>query len=312
MMRYFPLNLYLKKKFGQRVQKIPLDAGFSCPNRDGTLSTQGCIFCNPQGSGTSLKTKGLSLKEQFSYFQAKFQKKYKAQLFLAYLQSYSNTYGPLEKIKKVLEEISSFPQLAGLCLGTRPDCLDEEKLSLIAKYHFKEVWLEIGLQSAHNRTLALINKGHLKEDFSQAVKRVHSFGFKTCVHVIAGLPQEKEKDFLQTIEFINSLPVQGIKFHNLYICANTRLADLYKEGKYMPLSLKEYVTWLRKGLESLRPDIVVHRLNGDPQPQELIAPTWAGNKQEVIKNILLELEQHDSWQGKARGTSLVELNHFLL
>lgn len=310
MMRYFPLNLYLKKRFGEKVYKIPLDAGFSCPNRDGTLSFKGCIFCNPFGSGTSLKTKGLSLSEQFAYFQEKFTKKYKAKLFLAYLQSYSNTYGPIEKIKQTLEEIKKLPQLAGLCLGTRPDCLDLEKLELIKSYHFQEVWLEIGLQSAKENTLKLINRGHSAKDFLLAVNLSKDFGFKICAHVIAGLPQENKEDFLYTISFLNKLPIHGIKFHNLYVCHNTPLAQLYQKGLYTPLSLSEYIEWLTEALEHLRPDIVIHRLNGDPKPGELLAPSWAQNKRFVLQEFFATLEEKNTWQGKQLGISLKKLQTF--
>ncbi|SDN42914.1 hypothetical protein SAMN04488516_102109 [Desulfonauticus submarinus] len=298
MQRYLSLNTYLRQQFGQRVQKIPLDANFSCPNRDGTLSTQGCIFCNPKGSGTNLSKHGLSLTEQYLLFQEKFKRKYKAKLFLAYLQSYSNTYGPLEKIKSVLEEIRNFPNLAGICLGTRPDCLNLEKIQLINSFNFKEVWLEIGLQSSNDNTLKIINRGHTAKDFVNSVNLAAKYNIKVCAHIIAGLPLENKKDFIQTIHFLNKLPIHGIKFHNIYVCKNTVLAKWWKQKKFIPFSLEEYITWLGEAIAHLRPDIVVHRLNGDPAPGELLAPSWAGNKALILQAIKNYLEKNNIIQGQ--------------
>jgi radical SAM protein (TIGR01212 family) len=299
MNRYYSLATYLRARFGQRVQKIPLDADFSCPNRDGTISRNGCIFCNPKGSGTGLGARGLSLEKQYLFWQEKFSKKYKARLFLAYLQSYSNTYGPLKKIENMLKRLEKLPGLAGLCLGTRPDCLDKDKLSLLASYPFQEIWLELGLQSSNNHTLEIINRGHKAEDFAWAVKLAHKMGIKTCAHVIAGLPQETMKDFLQTINFLNDLPISGIKIHNLYICKHTTLAKLWRTGAYTPLSMNEYIHWLERALFSLRPDIVIHRLNGDPARGELLAPDWASYKHIILEKIKQTLTDKNLWQGKA-------------
>ena len=299
MNRFYSLSTYLRTRFGGRVQKIPLDAGFSCPNRDGTISRNGCIFSNPKGSGTGLRAKGLTLKEQYLFWQEKFSKKYKAKLFLAYFQSYSNTYGPLEKIQKVLQELENLPGLVGLSLGTRPDCLDKDKLSLLASYPCQEIWLELGLQSSNNRTLKLINRGHNAEDFAWAAKLAHKMGLKICAHVIAGLPQETVEDFLQTIEFLNNLPISGIKFHNLYICKHTILAKHWRAGAYKPLLFSEYLHWIEQALYSLRPDIVIHRLNGDPARGELLAPDWANNKNIILQKIKQALADKNIWQGKA-------------
>jgi len=299
MNRYYSLSTYLRTRFGERVQKIPLDAGFSCPNRDGTISRNGCIFCNPKGSGTGLGAKGLSLKEQYLFWQEKFSKKYKAKLFLAYLQSYTNTYGPLKKIEEILEQLKNLPGLVGLCLGTRPDCLDKDKLNLLASYPFQEIWLDLGLQSSNNRTLELINRGHKAEDFARSATLAHKMGLKTCAHVIAGLPRETLEDFLGTIDFLNNLPISGIKIHNLYICKDTPLAKLWRTGVYKPLGMDEYIFWLEQALFSLRPDIVIHRLNGDPSPNELLAPDWASQKHIILKKIKQTLADKNLWQGKS-------------
>ncbi|MDQ7031867.1 MAG: TIGR01212 family radical SAM protein [Desulfonauticus sp.] len=296
--RIFTLNNYLRQKFKQRVQKIPLDAKFSCPNRDGTISTQGCIFCNPKGSGTNLAKQGFTLTQQYLLFQEKFQHKYKAKLFLAYLQSYSNTYGPLEKLANVLKEIKNLPQLAGIALGTRPDCLDKEKCDLINSFNFKEIWLEIGLQSAKDKTLRLINRGHTYQCFVNAISLLSSYNFKICVHVIAGLPEENKQDFLHTIHCLNQLPIHGIKFHNIYVCKQTTLAKWWEQGNFTPLGLQEYLEWLGEAIAILRKDIIIHRLNGDPAPNELLAPLWAKNKSFILQQINTYLTEKNIVQGQ--------------
>lgn len=296
--RYYTLSAYLRSKFGQRVQKIPLDGPFNCPNRDGTISLDGCAFCNPKGSGTGLWEKGLSLPEQYAHWQARFRKKYKAALFMIYLQSYTNTYGPVTKLQKILEELSSLPDCAGLCIGTRPDCLDLEKIKLIAGQEWEEKWLDIGLQSRHDNTLELINRGHTARDFAWACELAQRHGLKVCAHVIAGLPGENLDHFLETIRFLNQLQVQGVKIHNLYICRETRIADWFYAGKYEPLTFEEYISWTCEGLLHLNPDVVIHRLNGDPAPGELIGPRWAGRKQGIISEIRLRLQTRNVWQGQ--------------
>ena len=296
---YHALSSYWKKIFGTRVQKIPLDAGFHCPNRDGTLSRKGCVFCNPAGSGTGLYSSGMSLKEQYHYWRTKFLSRQSNSLFAAYLQSYSNTYGPAARIENLLRELSSLPEMIVLCMGTRPDCLDMEKTRILAEFPSSETWLEMGLQSSNPETLKLINRGHTAEDFAHACRMAHTRGLKVCAHVIAGLPGEELEDFLETIEFVNRLPVQGIKLHNLYVCKDTVLARWWRKGQYIPLLREEYVQWAATALSSMRPDIVVHRLTGDPSGDELLDPEWSRSKTTTINQI------RDSMQsrGLKQGTS---------
>lgn len=301
--RYYPLFVYFRRKFGKRVQKIPLDAGFDCPNRDGRLSKKGCLFCNPHGSGSGLGEKGLDLGEQWNYWQEHFSSRGKAGPYMAYLQSFSNTYGPLDKLSRALGEISRLPDLAGISLGTRPDCLEPEKIDLLSSLPVSELILELGLQSADDHVLKFINRGHNVEDFVQGVHRAADRGIKVCAHVVAGLPgpdgREELEGLLNSVELLNSLPVHGVKFHNLYVCKGAGLEALWRKGLYTPLESGEYVSWIGQALARLRPDIVIHRLNGDPSPGELLAPEWAGKKGTLLNGIRDHLEQEDIWQGKA-------------
>ena len=299
--RYFTLSTYFHNRHGRRIQKIPLDAGFSCPNRDGTLSSKGCLFCNALGSGTGQGIASIGLADQYAHWRTRFQKKYKAHAFLAYLQSFSNTYGPLSKLTGVLKALHGLPELEGICIGTRPDCLDQPKLEALAAFPGTENWLDLGLQSSNNTTLERINRGHDAQCFARAARMAGAMGLKICVHVIAGLPGEDMDDFLETIQFVNQLPVKGIKIHNLYVCKGSGLARWWQRGAYRPLGMEEYIQWAVQGLSRLRPDIVVHRINGDPQPGELLAPHWAQAKSQVIEGIVRHLEDRDLWQGKLSG-----------
>ena len=298
MDRYRSLSAYFRERFGGRVQKIPLDAGFTCPNRDGTLSRRGCVFCNPRGSGSGLRGRGLSLAGQWEYWQERLARKYKTGRFIAYLQSFSNTHGPAEKLARVLEEIAPLPGLAGLAVGTRPDCLDAEKLALLSAFPSEETWLELGLQSAHDPTLARINRGHDAQAFAQACRSAAQSGLKVCAHVIAGLPNENPAHFLHTIDFLNALPISGIKLHNLYVCQGSPLAEQWRQGLYLPLEREAYLfDWLIPALQRLRPDIVIQRLTGDPAPGELLAPAWCSDKSAFLNLLHAALEAGDVRQG---------------
>jgi len=294
---YNTLSRYWKKIFNTRVQKIPLDAGFDCPNRDGALSRTGCIFCNPAGSGTGLYSSGMSLKDQYQYWRTRFLSRYPEALFAAYLQSYSNTYGHVDRINNSLKELTGLPGLKVLCIGTRPDCLDLQKTRILSRFPSKETWLEIGLQSSKPETLKLINRGHTPENFAHACRTAHRAGLKVCAHVIAGLPGENLEDFLETIQFVNRLPVQGIKLHNLYVCENTVLAGWWRKGEYIPLAQTEYIKWAVTALSCLRPDMVVHRLTGDPSGDELLAPEWSRDKTTTINKIKETMQSRDLKQG---------------
>lgn len=293
---YLALSVYLRARFGERVQKIPLDAGFFCPNRDGTLSRLGCTFCNARGSGSGLLAQGMDLADQWGHWRARLGKRYKARLFLAYLQSFSNTYGPLEKLQNSLDQIRDLPGRVGLCIGTRPDCLDAAKLDLLAQME-GETWLDLGLQSSNDHTLQRINRGHDAACFAAATEAAARRGLKVCAHLIGGLPGEGPEDFLRSVRFIDALPVAGVKFHNLYVCRNTPLERELAGGGLELWDKRTYVQSVCRALALLRPGIVIHRLNGDPAPGELVDPAWAADKQTLRNEIHQELEHRGLTQG---------------
>lgn len=298
MRNYYPLSAYWKEKFGVKVWKIPLDAGLTCPNRDGTISSSGCIFCNEQGSGTGLKLRAISLKDQYNLYRHKLISRLGRIKFAAYLQSFSNTYCTLDRLNSILQQLEDLDDLAVLCIGTRPDCLDNDKINSLAHFPGDEVWLDLGLQSSCDETLKRINRGHLARDFSMSCRLAASRGIRVCAHIIAGLPGETLDQFLKTIDFLNHEPVQGIKIHNLYICRHTTLGAMWAKRMYTPLSMEEYAWWVCKGLARLRPDIIIHRLTGDPAPGELLAPQWAEAKSSILNLINKTLNQKDLYQGQ--------------
>ncbi len=297
--RYHAFSLFLKKSFGCRVHKITLDAGFTCPTRDGTKGYGGCIYCNPYGSGTGAFKKGLSIKQQIENTKSYLKKRFKAKKFIAYLQAYSNTYADVNTLKRIYDEAVDDPDIVGLAIGTRPDCVNNEILDLIQSYTEKyQVWLEYGLQSMYNKTLEFIRRGHTVEDFLKAIELTKNRNILICVHIIMGLPGETKEMMLSTVKFLSSLPINGIKFHHLYIEKNTKLAQIYKQGLYTPLTQREYVDIIVTAIQYLRPDIVIQRLMGDPRREDLIAPDWSLRKTETINMIEKELEVKNLWQGK--------------
>ena len=292
MRPYVTLSDHLRARFGVRVQKVPLDAGADCPNRDGTLSRSGCLFCSPRGSGTGAAARGLSLAEQWTELAPRIMARYGSQnrppRLMAYLQAFSNTHGPMERLARVLDQAAALPGAAGLSIGTRPDCCEDDKLDLLAglgRQGLDPVFLELGLQSANDATLARINRGHDAACLADAVRRAAAHGLEVVVHVMAGLPGEGLDDLLATIDFVNALPVAGIKLHNTYVCRGTGLEALYRRGGYLPPTLDEYAAWAAEALARLRPEIVVHRVTGDPAPGELVGPDWAGDKRAVLDAI---------------------------
>ncbi|NOX35641.1 MAG: TIGR01212 family radical SAM protein [Deltaproteobacteria bacterium] len=296
--RYSDYNSYLRGLFSQRVQKIAVDAGLSCPNRDGRLSFKGCIYCNKKGSGSGKFAKGISIKEQIKTGKIGMVKKYKAKKFMAYFQSYSNTYASPEHMKQIYDEALSCDGMVGMAIGTRPDCIDEEKLDLIESYTKKYlVWLEYGLQSSHDSTLDLINRGHSYEDFSNAVQLTLGRGINICAHVILGLPGEDKKMMLETARRLADSEINGIKIHLLYVIKGTILDRMWKGREYTPMEQKEYVGTVCDFLELLPGKIIIQRITGDPHPDELRAPMWAGRYRETFNMIQQTLETRNSFQG---------------
>lgn len=218
---------------------------------------------------------------------------------MAYLQSFSNTYGPAARLADLIQELSDLPDLLGLAIGTRPDCLDEEKLEIVRGAPFDETWLDMGLQTAHDRTLRRINRGHDAACFAFWARKAGEMGLKVCAHLITGLPGEDLADFEQSIAFVNSLPVAGIKIHNLYVCRGSALESAWRSGELNLLSENESLDWLVRGIALIRQDIVIHRLNGDPEPDDLVAPGWAVDKTAFLNAFKKRLQESNTWQGKA-------------
>ena len=297
--RYYDFNTYLRSIFGCRVQKITIDAGLSCPNRDGKISTRGCIYCNARGSGTGAYARGLSVSAQIIQGKQALSKRYQAKKFIAYFQSFSNTYAPLPRLESLYREALAVDDVIGLAIGTRPDCVDEPVLALLQDYARKYlIWIEYGLQSAHDATLALINRGHDFKCFSQAVAATKNRGLKICAHVILGLPHEEKKHMLATADAIADMGIDGIKLHLLYVVKGTQLADFYGTGKYKCLSQPEYADLVCDFLERIPKNMVIQRLTGDPHPEELVAPLWSLKKAQTLSLIRETLEKRNSWQGK--------------
>ena len=280
--RYNNFNTYLRNIFGCRVQKITIDAGFSCPNRDGTISTRGCIYCNVRGSGTGAHATGLSVTEQLLQGKRALSKRYKAKKFIAYFQAFSNTYAPFGKLKSLYEEALEVDDVVGLSIGTRPDCVDESVLELLQGYGKKYlVWIEYGLQSVHDATLAFINRGHDFKCFKKTVAATKNRGIKICAHVILGLPNEKKTDMLKTARAVANMEIDGLKIHLLYVVKGTKLDILYSAGKYRCLEQHEYVDLVCDFLERIPKNMIIQRLTGDPHPEELFAPMWSKKKMET-------------------------------
>jgi len=293
------LNTALREQFGCRVQKISLDAGLTCPNRDGRVGFGGCIYCNRLGSGTGA-FQNQSITSQLESGKAYLQQRYKARKFIAYFQSFTNTYAPLGKLRSLYEEALAVSDIVGLTIGTRPDCVDDPVLDLLAELNQRTyVCVEYGLQSIHDRSLNWINRGHNYETFLDAVSRTRARGLEVCVHVILGLPGESKGDMLETATDLGQLDIQAIKIHLLYVIRDSPLHRLYEEGKYHCLSRDAYVDIVCDFLSLLPPQVVIQRVTGDPHPGELVAPLWALEKQTNLQTIRDTLRKRNIWQGKA-------------
>lgn len=297
--RFYDLNAYFRDIFGCRVQKISIDAGFTCPNRDGTISTGGCIYCNERGSGTGNFAKGLTVTDQLDQGMRVLARRYKAEAFVAYFQAFSNTYAPVGRLARLYQEALSHEKVVGLAVGTRPDCISPPILSLLESMASDTlVWVEYGLQSAQDRTLGVINRGHDVACFVDAVKTTQHRGINVCAHVILGLPGETRRDMLNTADVLADLGIDGVKLHLLYVVRNTGLETLFQKGAYKCLGQEEYADIVCAFLERLPSTTVIHRIASDPHPDELVAPAWALQRNRTRKMIVDMLESRDTWQGK--------------
>jgi len=266
---------------------------------NGTLSFGGCIYCDGKGSGTGAARRAESIRKQIQQAKARLAVRYKAEKFIAYFQAFTNTYGPCDILRKRYDEALADSEIVGLAIGTRPDSIDEARLSLIEEYTATHmVWIEYGLQSIHNRTLEKINRGHTFEDFVRAVRMTQGRHILICAHVILGLPGESREDVLDTATALADLGIDGIKIHSLYILRQTPLARLFQAGGCTALDQETYIEWVVAFLERLSPNIIVQRLTGDPDPSGLLAPEWTLNKQQTLSLIQKTLEVRETWQGK--------------
>lgn len=310
--QYHDLNSYWRALFGCRVHKLQIDAGFTCPNRDGTLAAGGCIYCD--GRGSALRRRGPlpSVTDQLREGKAYYRKRGKGEKFIAYFQTFTNTYGPIARLQALYDEALAEEGVIGLSVGTRPDCVPDAVLDLLAAYaERRHVWLELGLQSIHDRTLAFLNRGHDATTFRDAVQRAAARGLRICVHIIVGLPGEDHADILATAEALATLPVQGIKIHSLLALRGTRLGDLYEQGCLTLMTKEEYVATVCDILEILPPEMVIQRLTADGYRDIFLAPAWAARKLEVLAAIDGELARRESRQGLRHAGGGSGGEHFL-
>lgn len=296
--RYYDLKSYWKNRFGVGVFKLPIDAGFTCPNRNGAVATGGCIYCD--GRGSKLRQSGdlPSVKQQIVRGQAYYRKHRRAGKFIAYFQTFTNTYAPLEQLRHLYDEALEQEDVIGLSVGTRPDCVPDPVVQLFQDYAKKyHVWLEFGLQSTHDRTLSLINRGHSWANYVDAVQRTAGREIHICTHIIVGLPGESHKDMLETARSLAALPIQGIKIHGLLALRGTILGKQYENGLISMMTREEYVHTVCDILEILPPEMVIQRLTADGYHDIFLAPAWAANKMEVLNAIDRELERRGTHQG---------------
>ena len=299
---YYSLDAYCKNRYGAKVYKIALDAGLTCPNRDGTLGNRGCIFCSAGGSGDFAVKPMHSVAEQLKTGQEMFGKKKTGNLFIAYFQAYTNTYGNPGYLAEIYEEALKQPQIVGISIATRPDCLPAEVLDILAslkrKYPTKDIWVELGLQTIHNTTAAYIRRGYRLEVFDDAVAKLKALDIPVIVHVILGLPGETTDMVLETIQYLNQLSIFGVKLQLLHVLKDTDLATDYLDGKFNTLSKEDYMSLLIACLKQLSPDTVVHRLTGDGPKDLLIAPTWSLYKRDFFNTLHRHLKQTGEYQGQ--------------
>lgn len=295
--RYNTFSADLRRTFGCRVQRVSIDAGFTCPNRDGSAGNDGCIFCGGNGSGAKGIQPDLSVTGQLEHGKSIMVRKFKAEKFLAYFQPYSNTYAPVQHLRKLYDEALAVPGVAGLIIGTRPDCLPDDVIELLAEYAGKTfLWLELGLQSSADRTLAAINRGHDTACFIDAVRRCREKGISVCSHLIFGLPGEAREEMLSSAALLNDLGVGGVKLHHLHVMKGTPLEELYLLGKLKLMERDDYIGLVCDFLERLDPRILIMRLTGDGG-FNLVAPRWGTGKFDLLNAIDRELERRGTRQG---------------
>lgn len=309
--RYNHLNKYLKNKFGERTLKICIDGGFTCPNRDGTISKNGCIFCSEKGSGehiekfksnylvacNKLDIQIQNIQNQITnYFNS--YKAERANKFIAYFQNFTNTYDSIENLKLKYDSSLIDNRIVALAVATRPDCINEDICKLLSSYKNKlDVWVELGLQTSNDEIGKLINRGYTSSSFTNAVKLLNKYNIEIITHLMVGLPNESFDDIKNTIEFINNHNIQGLKIHSTYVVKNTVLEQMYKNGSYTPITLEYYIETASYILTHIRPNIIIHKISGDAPKDLLVAPEWNSHKKWIINGIDKYLRENDLWQG---------------
>lgn len=296
--RFYSLNDYLQEKFGEKIYKVSLDGGFTCPNRDGKISRGGCIFCSEKGSGefagNSKKTIYYQIEEQIKLLS----KKYRGNKYIAYFQNFTNTYAEVEKLEEIYETALSHPNIIGLAIATRPDCIDDKILKLLSAINKKTfLWIELGLQTINDEVANFINRGYKTEIFLKITEKLNRENIKFVSHIIIGLPNENKDDYIKTALYVQKCKTWGLKIHLMYVVAGTKLEKLYLEGKFKTLEKDEYVERVINVIANISPDIVIHRLTGDGKKSELLAPEWSLNKKDVLNSINKSLKFNNIYQG---------------
>ena len=294
--RYKHLNNYLKKKFGERTLKICIDGGFTCPNRDGSKGIGGCIFCSEKGSGDHIKIADSITEQVQNYFKS--YKAERANKFIAYFQNFTNTYDTIKNLKEKYDSALIDNRIIGLAVATRPDCINEDIVKLLKSYTNKYyVCVELGFQTANEQTANLINRCYTNDEFTNAVKLLNSYNIDVVAHIMVGLPNETLEDIKNTVKFINNHNIQGLKIHSCYIVKNTKLAQLYNAGKYIPLSLEEYISSCAYILTHINPNVVIHRISGDSPKDLLLAPSWNSHKKWIMNGLNKYMKDNNLYQG---------------
>lgn len=296
---YHTLDYYLKTKYNKKVFKVPLNASFTCPNRDGKKSIGGCAFCSNVGSGDFAGNPKDSLMKQFNDTKRIIEEKWPDAYNIVYFQAFSNTYGSIDKLKATFEPFINKENVIGISIATRCDCINEEIVNYLStlKKYFKEFWIELGLQSAKSETMKLLNLGYNLKEFKSAVKLLSKAGIDVIVHIIDGLPFESKQDQINTIKFINKLPVKGIKIHVLNVIEHTKIAEMYKEDMFKTISDVEFIDIAISQISYLRDDIIIHRIGADSKIADLIAPNWVSKKMKIVDEIDKRLEENQIFQG---------------
>jgi radical SAM protein (TIGR01212 family) len=300
--RYHTLDCELKNIFGEKSIKLSIDGGFTCPNRDGTCGTKGCIFCSERGSGDFNSDRKKSISEQIDEQKKIMSRKWTSSTYIAYFQNYTNTYDSVENLRRKFSEALSCSGIKGLAIATRPDCIDEDIADLLEELNSKTfLWVELGLQTINDNTASFLRRGYCLSQFIRAVEILKKRNIKTVVHLIFGLPGEGEDQILESVRYISKLKVWGVKIHMLHVLKNTDLADYYLKIPFNVMSEDEYTSLVCKALELLDKDIVIHRITGDGKKSDLIVPAWTLNKLKVLSDIDKKMKENDSFQGKKAG-----------